>query len=52
MSDPAERPPGERTYDEDLAISRRAHEVERRLDELARECRRLDEEAAAKPKKG
>lgn len=46
------RPPGERTYDEDRELSRRAHEVERALDELARECRRLDEEAKTKPKKG
>ncbi|MCK6517841.1 hypothetical protein L6R46_22620 [Myxococcota bacterium] len=42
------RAPGERTYEEDLAISRRAHEVERHLDELAATCRRLDEEAKAK----
>lgn len=50
MSDPAEIPPAERTYDEDLALSRRAHEVERALDELAATCRRLDEEAASKKK--
>lgn len=49
LDDP--RPPGERTYDEDREISRRAHEVERALDDLARECRRLEREAAANPLK-
>jgi len=47
----SERPPSERTFEEDLAISRRAHEVEAALDELSRTCRRLDEEAKSTPQK-
>lgn len=37
--------------DEEDSRRRRAAEVERGLDDLARECRRLDREAAAKPTK-
>lgn len=37
--------------DEEDSRRRRAAEVERGLDDLARECRRLDREAAAKPPK-
>lgn len=37
--------------DEEDSRRRRAAEVERGLDDLARTCRRLDREAAAKPPK-